>query len=251
MVEVPQPMVRAAEEVDAGDDDEMIVDESHAHGCDRDGNTGSRDCRANDAIASAACESPTDAEKRKKRKGEKEVRGGRREESSSSTGVGSVEERLEEGGEGDSGCGTECNSCGHPPVAEQAVRDLTSPTTQTNARTDEQADDDAVFDEREVCPEVVPSISGSHADLVQMPDVEENVCAICLEEFTDDDPAKTTYCGYVCTNLLSCVLCVCVMQWGTEGEGTVRGLPPSSWPPRRADAHVTRLLLSMHRTHVH
>ena len=31
--------------------------------------------------------------------------------------------------------------------------------------------------------------------IVEMPDVEENICAICLDEFTEDDPAKETECG--------------------------------------------------------
>ena len=47
--------------------------------------------------------------------------------------------------------------------------------------------------------------------VVEMPVVEEDTCAICLDEFTDDDPGMETECGHV-------FHIQCLMQWRSRSD---------------------------------
>ena len=65
-------------------------------------------------------------------------------------------------------------------------------TFSTNECTDDNSL--APVNEYKLSQQETSKLNTSH--LVEMPDVDEDTCAICLDEFTEDDPAQETECGY-------------------------------------------------------
>lgn len=83
------------------------------------------------------------------------------------------------------------NNKDHPCASDHSATHCCKTTTQHELHADgECTDEDCVSstDDRGKA-----SLNTSH--LVEMPEVDEDTCAICLDEFTEDDPAQETECG--------------------------------------------------------
>ena len=88
----------------------------------------------------------------------------------------------------------------HSPAAKPSILEATQDEIQLPSP-DKQAaredSDEAGSSQAADAPAVNESIELSRR-AVELPTVEPDVCAICLDPFTDDDPANSTQCGCVC-----------------------------------------------------